>query len=379
MKNLSYLISAMTLLLASCHTEQAVPLHFVGKIGEKYTAEILLEKTGDELAGQFKYIDLNKEPINLRGNQEFETIRLEEFDNQGDVSGVFIGRLRGTAYKGLWKDPVSGISAPFNFKLTSDLTPLEKEVEELNPKQEEITKTIVTPKPEKKQEFEELNGEFLLKELFGFQEVENKNTAFSKARDNKTTFDTLLQYNQYGKEYALAYFSNYELGENDEPMDCHSCSGYVSIAKFFKQENTWLLEKFSKNCNCGEGSNGATNPPTRLVSFNDDYLFLQSKAHDIGQGITAGSLNLFNIKDFKQAVSIPTDGENSGAVFENQETYAFDSVLDFAICDDLPCITVAYSGSKPKADYSKIIYLNQQVTTYIYDTTKEEFVVAENN
>ena len=368
----------MTVLLVGCSRVETEPLHFIGKIGGKYMAEITLEKTGDQLAGQFKYIDLKKEPLNLKGSVSHETLRLEEYDEKDNISGIFEGRLRGNAYLGKWKDPISGITVPFNFELTTDGIPPEKTTSRKSTATtvaaDRSTTKAASPKS---QTFETLEGGELLKKLFYFDHVEPGNFALSQDKTNKTTFDTLLQFKHNNKEHALAYFSNYELDEEGEISLCHLCSGFVSIAKFVKEKDQWLLEDFTKNCECGESSNGSTNPPTKLVSFNNEYTFLQSRGHDTGQGINNGWLNLYNIDDFKQAVSISTDGENSGAVMEGDPTYSFDSKLDFAVCDSLPCIKVSYSGSKPKNDYSKIVYLNEKLSTYIFDPKRKEFNIAQ--
>lgn len=105
---------------ASSHTAENIVRVFDGKINNKFVIRMTLRRTGKELSGEYHYANHGIN-LSLRGLvDDSNNLVLNEFDGQGNQTGVFKGRFVSDAeMSGTWSKPNGDKAQPFSLKEVS--------------------------------------------------------------------------------------------------------------------------------------------------------------------------------------------------------------------------------------------------------------------
>lgn len=113
---MKYIYLLMFLALFSCKTDSSFEeLNFHGNINDKVNCDINLKIAGNKLKGTLINTH-NKQRINLRGTIVKDFIRIEEFANKNQLTGIFEGHLKEGRYIGNWISPDRKTAVPFTFE-----------------------------------------------------------------------------------------------------------------------------------------------------------------------------------------------------------------------------------------------------------------------
>jgi hypothetical protein len=110
--------SIFLLVLTSCEFNKTWDLTLRGTIGKDLSSRIRLAKKGETFEGDFVYTRDSTKSIFVKGTQEGDILRLEEFDEYHErVTGVFEGTFDGKDYQGFWLSPDGKDKVPFSYVL----------------------------------------------------------------------------------------------------------------------------------------------------------------------------------------------------------------------------------------------------------------------
>jgi len=141
-----------------------------------------------------------------------------------------------------------------------------------------------------------------------------------------TRLDTLLFYNSYEVERAVAVFEtlHYERGEIS---DCLSCGAQISVAIFDKSaDGKWIIERFEKHLTSlgGSGYGGEIG----LAQFGENQTCLSLEMNWMGQGVYAEYLSFLNLEDLKKVFNLVIHEDNMAVLGEASErAYSFDKAI----------------------------------------------------
>jgi hypothetical protein len=86
---------------------------YEGNINDTYRIKMTLTKNGNKLTGSYYYTSQNK-PLKLSGTiDEYGSIYLNEYNNNGSITGVFDGYLNNFSISGNWRKPDGSNEMPF--------------------------------------------------------------------------------------------------------------------------------------------------------------------------------------------------------------------------------------------------------------------------
>jgi len=141
-----------------------------------------------------------------------------------------------------------------------------------------------------------------------------------------TRFDTLLYYESYGVERAVAVFETLRY-QNGAVNDCDFCGAQISIAIFERNMNgRWEIERFNKHfTTLGVDGFGAE---AGLARFGENQWCLTLGTTWAGQGLYGEYLTLLNLEDLNKVFNLVVHEDNLGALGnEPERTFAFDKAL----------------------------------------------------
>jgi hypothetical protein len=144
-----FLIS--TLIITSCSDKNNSQVNFSkvyeGQIDKQYEIVLKLNKKGDSLDGEYYYTKYNS-TIQLKGTIKDNIVVLNEFDKNGNQTGIFNGELKDNKIEGLWSKPNGEKSKNFFIQETdkSYSAKTEEPKEESTQKPNQITNEGITVK-----------------------------------------------------------------------------------------------------------------------------------------------------------------------------------------------------------------------------------------
>ncbi|WP_452231349.1 hypothetical protein [Lacinutrix sp. MEBiC02595] len=372
--NILLLLLLLMLILASCKSNsQNIDILLTGKIGE-FDAQMSLEKDGDFFNGLFTYKNVNNKQIKLKGQIENDELRIYEFNNENEITGLFSGKYSESGYNGEWNDINGKVKVPFLFTKS---------------------KTLVSSKKVKKQEVTELKSKELLETYFEAKEYKTDSIAtyITTEESYEIEFLKFENYNLESKQYSLAIFGNYplydELGDGDFQRGLNPYQigdSAFSVIKFVKEGNNWvfvnMVEKFET---------GVT-PLDHLPKIKQigNFTFLELNNITQIQGIEYISTKFVNIINFQESLNIFSianqgiDGidvdefikemNNSYGDLEHTKSWSASNVMNkFTIQNEkLLCIVDYISG---KFDEKKNKFVKEEITKiYTYHEDNMKFV-----
>lgn len=93
---------------------------FKGSINGKYKITMTLTKTNNKLNGSYSY-NSKEIPLELQGSiDKSGNISLNEFDDNGTITGIFKGKLADEKITGNWSKPDGGKPMPFSIATAPD-------------------------------------------------------------------------------------------------------------------------------------------------------------------------------------------------------------------------------------------------------------------
>lgn len=141
-----------------------------------------------------------------------------------------------------------------------------------------------------------------------------------------TRFDTLLYYESYGVERAVAVFETLRY-QNGMVSDCDMCGAQISLAIFERNmDNRWAIERFSKHfTTLGVDGFGAE---AGLARFGENQWCLTLATSWSGQGIYGEYLTLLNLEDLSRVFNLVVHEDNLGMLGKEPErSFSFDKAL----------------------------------------------------
>ncbi len=141
-----------------------------------------------------------------------------------------------------------------------------------------------------------------------------------------TRLDTLLYYNTYNIEKAVAIFEtiHYEQGAIS---DCPTCGTQLSLAIYEKQvDGKWIIERFAKHFS-SLGSYGGGGD-IGLAQFGENQWCLSLQMDWMGQGVYSEYLSFLNLEDLEKVFNLVIHEDNQqGLATEAERTYSFDKSI----------------------------------------------------
>ncbi len=188
-----FVLLSFNLIFTSCNNQEN-DLSFKGNIGD-YEARITLQNKGSKFKGEFTYINLDRPKIKLEGVLEGDKLRLSEFDDEGELTGIFNGKFDFETYKGQWFFPGKDKKVAFFFTKVQEKVP-----EKITPKQTNKNTTDVT--------FENLEPQKLLKYFFKDASlIGSKQARYKKDRwDIEVEYLKTEYFEKNDQDYALVFF-----------------------------------------------------------------------------------------------------------------------------------------------------------------------------
>ena len=100
---------------------EAFSKKFEGAINNQHQITMNLERNGESLLGSYTYTKYNI-PISIKGTIDGQgNVVINEFENKGDQTGVFKGRMvSDREIEGGWSKPTGDKSAPFSLREIGD-------------------------------------------------------------------------------------------------------------------------------------------------------------------------------------------------------------------------------------------------------------------
>lgn len=146
-----FLISTLIITSCSCTDKNNSQVNFSkvyeGQIDKQYEIVLKLNKKGDSLDGEYYYTKYNS-TIQLKGTIKDNIVVLNEFDKNGNQTGVFNGELKENKIEGLWSKPNGEKSKNFFIQETdkSYIVKVDEPEEETTQKPNKITSDGITVK-----------------------------------------------------------------------------------------------------------------------------------------------------------------------------------------------------------------------------------------
>ncbi len=115
--------AAFLVLLATpiiAHSAEGAPdtIHFKGMVGTNMAIDMTLRVSGNEVSGTYFYVKHNTD-IRLKGEKSNQDLKLNEFDENGNISGQFTGKfVSASKVEGQWSKPDGSRSLPFAVETT---------------------------------------------------------------------------------------------------------------------------------------------------------------------------------------------------------------------------------------------------------------------
>jgi hypothetical protein len=109
-----FYLFVISLLFWGCASDSGEVLTLAGDIDKKVNGILHLTRSGDKITGTFENTD-NHTHLELRGTIKGEYLRLEEFAEKDQLTGIFDGKFDGVEYSGEWISPNRKESVPFFF------------------------------------------------------------------------------------------------------------------------------------------------------------------------------------------------------------------------------------------------------------------------
>lgn len=276
---LSILIS--TFILTSCDsTSQNTDIILKGKIG-KFDAQMDLKKDGDFFNGLFTYETTNNKKIKLKGQLEGDKLRLSEFNNDNEITGLFIGDYINNDYRGEWNDVNGKNKVSFFF-----------------------SKSKPSVKSNEKQGVAELKSKELLETYF--KPYEYVTDSLGRYKIDNALFDIefykIENYKLDGKLYSIAIFGHHPLYKYENYYErgvgtSSNGNAKFSILKFVKNSNKWILLNQFDNLDIGHSTDGEVE--LAKIRQIENFTFLELKDVEFyGQGIHRYT-EIFNTTNFE--------------------------------------------------------------------------------
>lgn len=281
----------LTLILTSCDSNSQNPdILLTGKIGE-FDAQMTLRKDGDFYNGLFTYKTENNKQIKLKGQIENDLLRITEFNNENEITGLFLGKYSESEYNGEWSDVNGKTKIPFLFRKSKELISLK----EFNTKG--VTK---------------LKSKELLDTYFEAKEYKTDSIAtfITNKESYEIEFHKFENYVLAGKQYSLAIFGNYPLydylgdGNLDRGMTTSTLGDSAfSVIKFVKKGDNWVFVNMVKKFDTG------VTPLDHLPKIKQigDYTFLETNNIYKVKGAEDRSTKFFNILNFQESLIINSE------------------------------------------------------------------------
>jgi len=111
-------LTLLSTLFLACKKEENIILK--GTLG-KYKTEIILSQKNDKFDGSFNYMDksISDKSVKIEGTRIAGKLRLEEFNDEHKLTGIFEGKFDGNSFIGNWKSPSGEDETPFRFSKKS--------------------------------------------------------------------------------------------------------------------------------------------------------------------------------------------------------------------------------------------------------------------
>ncbi len=119
------LLFATMLMAFGCASQSEELIILEGNIDSKVNGRLELARSGDKITGTFENTD-DQSKLELRGTINGEYLRLEEFAEKDELTGIFDGRYDGEEYSGDWISPNRKRKVPFFFSNLELSSPDEK-------------------------------------------------------------------------------------------------------------------------------------------------------------------------------------------------------------------------------------------------------------
>ena len=366
----------LTLILTSCNSNsQNSDILLKGKIGE-FDAQMTLKKDGDFYNGLFIYKNENNKQIKLKGQIENDLLRISEFNEENEITGLFLGKYSKSEYTGEWSDINGKTKVPFLFRNSEEL----------------VSSKEYNQKGVFKLESKELLETYFEAMVFKTDSIA---TFITNKESYEIEFHKFENYSLEGKQYSLAIFGNYPLydifgdGNFDRGMTTSTLGDSAfSVIKFVREGNNWvfvnMVEKFET---------GVT-PLDHLPKIKQigNFTFLETNNIYLVKGYEQKSTKFFNIINFQETLDISSNAYqgnyykdvdefikemNSESFYDDLEMLSATTVMNkFTKQNDkLICIVDYIFG---KFDEKKNKFVKEEKTTiYTYNEDTMKFVELE--
>lgn len=289
---MKYIYLLLSLTILSCNSNsQSNDILLVGKIG-KFDSEINLSKEGDFYKGYFTYLNLDKDKINLRGQIEGDKLRLTEFNDKNEVTGIFVGTFISNQFVGNWSDVNNKYKVHFNF---SD-------------KEKSINNTNLNLKGST------LKSKELIQTFFEPTKFITDSIARYKVDNNlfDVEFYKFEKYTLNGTKYKIAIFGHHPLHEFEGVYERGTTTASIGSAKFSvvvfkKNDDSWNVVKEFKDLDIGIDIRGHVYLPQIKQIENFTFLELPDVKFYVS-GSMEKNTTLFNIENFTESLNISTSG-----------------------------------------------------------------------
>lgn len=113
---------------------------FIGTINDKYKIEMTIIKTGNSINGNYKYSG-KQNSLKINGTiDNTGNFTINEFNDKGNMTGIFKGQLANTQANGQWSVPDGSKTMPFSISETSTNPNVVSESKENNSENTQVSK-----------------------------------------------------------------------------------------------------------------------------------------------------------------------------------------------------------------------------------------------